>query len=828
MAGSSRKIATLLALDVADYQRHSAGGDPVFPQILTARLEAAQELVAEHSGRCFGNGDSGLVASFPSASDAVRYGVAVQQFLLTENEPLPLDQRILLRIGLTMGEVSEADGKLIGDAVDIARGLLSLAVPGGICLASSVYEQVQHRVHVGFEFAGEKTLKNVPQPVAIYQVVEPGVVKGYFSLWEELKRRNVFRVGAAYSVVAWLLIQAASIILPTFDAPRWLMQGFVSLTILGFPVALVLAWVYELTPMGLKRSDEVLRQSSIREITGKRFNAATISLLVVALAIVIFDNYVAMDSDDVAPELDSIAVLAFENLSTDPDDEYFADGLADELLGALSRILELRVASRTASFYFKGKDVDISTIAATLEVGYIVSGRVRRIGDRIRVTAALDNPITSDLLWSQSFDRDLADILDIQSEIARSVATAIVPVLSARSKRQFMLRPTENAQAYDYYLRGRDYLRRPSETTTLASAIQLLNLAVELDAQFAHAYAGLCEAYLGSFYFSQSTEFFEQAEVACNRALTLDDSLWEVHVALGTLHRYRGQYDSAVLQLQTAISRQPSAVSPYLELARVYAARNLIDEAEAMFRRAEGVESGYWAVHNEFGNFLWDLNRYEESIPFYERVIQLVPDSGIGHDNLGNAYLALGQWDRAVTVFNASPLPSRWTYTNRGLIHFYLQEFSDAVEDQLQAINIAPDVHASWGRIADAYRYIPGEEENAAAAYRRAIELAERELSINPADWESLGRLITYYIHAGQTDRAAAELEKLFDLTADPTAYYFAALASASLDDFDRVFEYLQIVLDSGWSRATIEVEPDFSILREDERYTALMNALDR
>ncbi|MDH3421311.1 MAG: tetratricopeptide repeat protein, partial [Gammaproteobacteria bacterium] len=629
---------------------------------------------------------------------------------------------------------------------------------------------------------------------------------------------------AAYAVVAWLLIQAASIVLPTFDTPPWIMQSLIVVTILGFPVALVLAWLYELTPMGLKRSDEVLRHTEMGGLKGRRLDGAIIGLLVVAVTFLAYDNYVSTAGRQAdAEELDSIAVLAFENLSTEAEDEYFADGLADELLGALSRLRELKVASRTASFYFKGKDVDIMTIAATLQVGYVLSGRVRRYGDRIRVTAALDNAETSDLLWSESYDRELTDILDIQSEIARSVARAIVPVLSAQSERQFMVRPTENAEAYDYYLRGRDYLRQPHEETTLASAIELFDRAIDLDPRFAHAYAGLCEAHLGNYYFSEESESFEAAEVACHRALTLDNSLWDVHVALGNLYRYSGQYEDAILELETAIAQQPTAVSPYLELAQAYAAQNLLNQAEATFRRAEEVESRYWGVHNLFGNFLWDHSRYDEAIERYQRVIQLVPDSGVGYDNLGNTYLAMFELDQAERAFNASPLPSRWTYSNRGLVHYYRGEFSRAAEDHRRAVSISPEVHSSWGRLGDAYRFIPGEAENAHAAYEKAIELAEQDLSINPSDWDTLARLNTYYAFSGQLDRAAAGLEKLFELTSDPTAYFFAALVSVQSGNVERAYEYLRRTVESGWSRATIANDPDLASLRGEREFEAII-----
>jgi TolB-like protein/Tfp pilus assembly protein PilF len=813
-----------LALDASDHNQSQASGEPDAGKASEIKQEIVLRLIDKHDGRCNSPVGDSTLAEFANAVEAIHCAVEIQQAMLGENKRLPLEQRVLLRIGLHIGDVVEENGNLHGDGIDTAIGLEELAVPGGICLSSSVYEQVKHKGHVGIEFAGEKKVKNVLDPVAIYQVVEPGVAKGSLSLWEELKRRKVFRVGVAYTVVAWLLIQVADVILSTFDSPRWVMQTLVLLLILCFPIALVLAWVYELTPVGLKRSDDVLRQTSIHWLTARRLNRAIISLLVIAVVFLVYENYVSKGLaglDDAEPI--TIAVLPFQNHSVNAEDEFFADGLADELLSALGRIHELKVASRTASFYYKDKDVDIATIASTLMVDNVLSGSVRRDGEQIRVTAALDDTVTSDLLWSETYDKKLEAILDIQSDIAQSVTTAIVPVLSPESHSRIEAQPTKSAEAYQYYLRGRDYLRQPAEEATLANAIGLFDRAIDLDRRFAHAYAGLCEAHLGAYEFARKTESFEAAELTCHRALTLDDSLWEVHVALGNLYRTNGQLDSAVLELETAIDQQPNAVSPYLALAETYAGQNRVEQAEATYRRAEEVESGYWGVHRAFGNFLYLQSRYDEAIERHLKVTKLVPDSGIGYDNLGNSYLSIGEFAKAESAFNASPLPSRWTYMNRGLVYKYRGEFAKAVEDQKRAIDLAPQAHTPWGFLGDAYRFIEGEEENAAEAYDRAIQLAERRLVIDPTDWRSVGKLGMYYAYAGRPDEALAQVEKLLELRSDSTAYYYVTRVRLQVGDIKGAYEALEWAVEGGWSRAQLASDPDVAALRGETGYAELL-----
>lgn len=820
----SHKIATIMALRAVGHDVSAPPGEPAFKHVVEFKRDIYAGLIEEHGGRCFNPAGDDEFVQFDNAIDAIHCAVEIQQSLLGENERLPLAQRVLLRIGLHIGEVREKNGRLSGDGCNIALGLEALAVPGGICLSGSVFEQIKQRGHVGVEFAGEKDIPDAPNPVAIYQVVEPGVETGRLSLWSELQRRNVVRVGVAYAVVGWLLIQIADVILPTFDAPRWIMQALISAVILGFPVALVLAWIYELTPMGLKRSDDVLRQASIRWLTGRRLDGAIISLLVMAVVFLVYENYVSKGIERLnTADPVSVAVLAFKNHGQDAGDEYFADGLADELLGVLGRVHELKVASRTASFYFKDKDVDIGTIASTLMVDNVLSGSVRRDGGRVRITAVLDDTETQNVLWTETYEEKFEALLDIQTDIAQSVATAIVPVLSPDSQYLIEAPPTKNVDAYDFYLRGRNYLRQPAEEATLASAVELFDRAISLDRRFAQAYAGLCDAHLGTYEFARKPESFEKAEVACHRALTLDDSLWEVHVALGNLYLTNGQPDSAILELETAIAAQPNAVESYLALAKTYSGQNNPELAESTFRRAEAVEGGYWGVHRDFGNFLYKQSRFDEAIARHTRVTELAPDSGIGYDNLGISYLQIGEFSKAENAFNSSPLPSRWTYMNRGLVYFYRGDYSKAVQDQKRAIELAPQVHASWGFLADAYRFMQGEDDNAKNAYENAIQLAEERLRISPGDWRSVGQLGMYYAYVGRNDEAVAQIQNLLENSTDSTAWYFTTRVRLQIGDMKGAYESLEQTVAAGWPRVLLASNPDIVALRGESGYAGLM-----
>jgi TolB-like protein len=265
--------------------------------------------------------------------------------------------------------------------------------------------------------------------------------------FEELKRRNVFRVAIAYIVVVWLVLQVADVVLPTFRTPEWVMPAFTFLLALGFPIALIFAWAFELTPEGIRPEKEVDRSESITHVTGRKFDFVIIGVLILAVAFLAYDKFVIepaheaspgtadITDDEVVgtdtPEL-SVAVLPFVNMSAEPEQEYFSDGISEELLNQLTKIRGLQVAGRTSSFAFKGKNEDLRSIADQLNVAHILEGSVRKAGNRVRITAQLVKASDGYHLWSETYDRELTDIFGIQEETAKAVASALSVTLGVR------------------------------------------------------------------------------------------------------------------------------------------------------------------------------------------------------------------------------------------------------------------------------------------------------------------------------------------------------------------------------------------------------------
>jgi TolB-like protein len=310
------------------------------------------------------------------------------------------------------------------------------------------------------------------------------------SLFVELKRRNVIRVAAAYLVASWLLIEATSVLIDIYEAPGWVPKLMVGLLALGFPITLFFSWAFEITPEGVKREAEVDRAGSISHETGRKLDLITIGMLVLVIALVGVERFVLAPpstTQAVATTSGSIAVLPFVNMSGDAENEYFSDGISEEILNVLAGIPELQVAARTSSFQFKGQDQDIPLIAQQLGVATVLEGSVRKQGERVRITAQLIAADSGFHLWSETYDRDLTDIFAIQDEIAAAIARALEVHLDVQSATGY---GTEDLAAYDRYLRGMHLWRLRTEASLL-EAIDSFQSAIDADPEFARAYVGM-------------------------------------------------------------------------------------------------------------------------------------------------------------------------------------------------------------------------------------------------------------------------------------------------------------------------------------------------
>ena len=472
------------------------------------------------------------------------------------------------------------------------------------------------------------------------------------SFFAELKRRNVFRVGIAYAVTSWLLIQVTDILFESIGAPPWVMLAMFVVLATGFVIALIFAWAYELTPEGVKKEKEVDRNASIAPRTGQKLNLTIVALLVITLAYVAYDKLVldavletgpvtavgspvtqAASLADSAPVAElpttagtqkSIVVLPFVNMSSDPDQEFFSDGLSEELLNVLAQIKDLRVISRTSAFAFKGKDIDIPTIAAQLGVTHVLEGSVRKAGSDIRITAQLIEVASDSHLWSDAYNRKLENVFEIQQEISQAIASELQVTLGTSGKTG---KPTENLEAWQLFLRGRHLYQNRGEAQ-LARSVELLKQAVALDPQFAEAWANLAAANM-VYGFGRDDDFelyYRDGRQAALRAIQIDPKNGFAHAVLGLVHVGNFAWDDAMQELDLAIELNPNETNSLLWKGIALLALGYIDQALVVLQQAERLDPVFTNLQFWLASAYQGKGDFESMQRCQLKILRLDPD----------------------------------------------------------------------------------------------------------------------------------------------------------------------------------------------------------
>ncbi len=482
---------------------------------------------------------------------------------------------------------------------------------------------------------------------------------GFFA---ELKRRNVFRVGAAYLVVAWLLMQVTDTLVPALHLPAWIVTAVALFLFIGFPVALVFAWAFELTPEGLKREAQVEPAESIRHQTGRKLDFLIIGALLLALGYFAYDKVLLDPKRDAAlventkqgfekqaaataHAQKSIAVLPFANMSADPEQEYFADGLAEELLNLLAGIPELRVAARTSSFSFKDDDIDIRSIAEQLDVKHILEGSVRKAGDTLRITAQLIEADSGYHLWSQRYDRKFEDVFAIQDEIAAAVVDALkISLLGDVSKVQEI-----NREAYALYLQGKYFYDRRTDDD-LQKAVDAFQAALRIEPAYAPAWEAL-----GAAYFQQAGRELDihdgtaLARAAVEHALELDERLAQAHATMGWIRLYYDwDWQGADEAMQRALGLEPGNVHSLRGAGSVAAVLGRFDECIDLSRRIIDLDPLNRFVRLDLGICLLAAGRLDEAASAIRHLLELDPQLPYSHGVLGAIFLLQNQPEMAL------------------------------------------------------------------------------------------------------------------------------------------------------------------------------------
>ena len=483
------------------------------------------------------------------------------------------------------------------------------------------------------------------------------IPKNFFA---ELKRRNVYKVAVAYVVAGWALAQGIAQVFPVFDVPNWIVRLIVLLIVIGFPIALALAWAFEITPEGLKRTNVADAMPSMPQ---KKHAWIYIVVICGAISVTLFflGRYTAVNkttavlSNDVSNK--SIAVLPFGNLSRDPDNEYFADGIQDEIITRLAQIADLKVISCTSTQRYKGSGQNLRQIANELGVTNIVEGSVQKANDQVHVNVQLLNALTDGHLWADTFDRKLTDVFGVESEIAKTIADTLRAKLTGREVATLSSRPTENSAAHELYLKGRFFWNK-RDTNDLEKALTYFEHAAKEDPNYALAWSGTADVYvlLPLFGGANPADAYPKAKEAANKAIALDPNLAEPHAALGLVANiFDFDFSLSLREFEKAIALNSNYATAHHWLGNsILEAIGDFDRSIAELKRAIELDPLSIAINVDLGVSYYFAGDYQEGIAQTRKALDLDPNSYYAHHNLGQLLEVSGDLPGAVAEYKKS------------------------------------------------------------------------------------------------------------------------------------------------------------------------------
>jgi TolB-like protein len=675
------------------------------------------------------------------------------------------------------------------------------------------------------------------------------------NFFAELKRRNVYKVAVAYAVVSWLLIQVATQVFPFFEIPNWAVRLVVLLLILGFPVALILSWAFEITPEGIKRESEIGPNESITRHTGRKIVGITIVLAVIAAGLLAFqllrsksaDKGVVSPPTALSPPTEipakSIAVLPFDNLSDDKSNAYFAEGIQDEILTRLSKIAALKVISRSSTQKYKSAPDNLRDVGKQLGVAHILEGSVQKIANAVHVNVQLIRAATDEHLWAESYNRKLDDVFGVEGEVASAIADQLNTKLSGTEQKAVTNKPTQNAAAYDAYLRALAIEHNSYNYEAYSQAEHVYAYAVQLDPNFALAWARL--SIIRSFlYFNAidpATNSAAAVKDAADHVMALAPEIGESWIAQGS-YRYRvlRDFQGAVAAYQEAQKRLPNSSLVYEYLGFVQRRLGRWDEAETNYKKALELDPRDIQLLNSMGNeFYLYLRRFDDALAIIDRAIQLAPDDEVGHAGKAGLLQSAGRLEEASRELArvAPDLTDDWIIGTRLIQAIYERHFDEAIKIAERKLNSVPS-----GQALDSFEKLflvelgqcqewAGQKDEA----RRTLERAVHEILPTPTSVVVLdangtaGTLAFAYAGLGEKEKALQQAQSAVkayetDAVSKPQAETILAQIQAEVGDRDAAIAALPHLLEvpAGITVADLKFNPLWDPLRKDPRFQKL------
>jgi TolB-like protein/class 3 adenylate cyclase len=587
-----RRLAAIFAADVVGYSRLMGVDEESALRTLQSYREIIGRLIGRHEGRIFATGGDSVLAEFASPVEAVRCAMAIQEELTVRNTELVEDRQMHFRIGINLGDVMAEGDDLLGDGVNIAARLESIAEPGGICISGSVFDQVRNKLPIGFEDIGPQKVKNIAEPISAYRLApDRGPVPAS--------------------------VKAAA--LPG-GARRWAMPAIVAAVLVivaAGGVAMWRPWTPTVEPASVERMASAL------------------------------------------PDRPSIAVLPFTNISDDPGQEYFADGMSEDLITDLSKISGLLVIARNSTFAYKGKSLDLRQVAKELGVRYVLEGSVRKAGRQVRINAQLIDATTGGHLWAERYDGDLEDVFGLQDKVTAKIVTVLAVKLAAGEQERIVHKETENTEAYDTFLKGWEQYQR-QRPESFRQAIALFEKATKLDPEYSRAYAALSATYWQvwkrTWYgeVGRGWDSFHQPQFLAEEFLEkamLDPTPLALQTAASMLAQ-QGRHADAINEGERAIALDPNDADSYVALAGALSLAGQFEKSLELIERAMRLNPHYPPSYlYELGLARFGMEQFADAAMTLEKATALNPDDRWSRRILLAAYGHLGRGEDAAKIF---------------------------------------------------------------------------------------------------------------------------------------------------------------------------------
>jgi len=655
-----RKLVAILSADVKGYSRLMGEDEKGTVRTLNAYKEVMTNLIQQHRGRVVDAPGDNVLAEFGSVVDAVECAVEIQKELKTRNADLPENRRMEFRIGVNLGDVIEDGEQILGDGVNIAARLESLSEAGGICISGTAYDHVENKLSLGYQYLGEQTVKNIVKPVRVYRVLMEPEAAGKVIGEKKIKPRQWQK--ATIGLAIGLIVVIAAIViwkLYTPPAPQTEIASKEKITVAPPekpPVTVLTSPAPSVEPALKEKVTSPLPEKVTKPAPPPVPKMEVASKEKMAFPL---------------PDKPSIAVLPFTNMSEDPKQEFFSDGLTEEIINALSRLPQVFVIARNSSFTYKGKAVDVKQVGREMGVQYVLEGSVRREANRIRITAQLIDATTARHLFSERYDRELKEIFATQDEITIKIITALQLALKEGDWARVQAKGVSNVEAYFKLLEAREFHEKVNKESN-DRARRLAEEALALDPQSSAACTALAYAHFWDFWLGppkSPEESTNQGIEMAKKAIAIDDNP-RAHGILGLLHVNKRDYDKAVEEGERAASMDPGYLSAYGSVL-MHASR--YPEAIAAFQKAlrlNPVKPVSMCLSN-LGNSYRMMGDYEKAVQTFKRLIKDQPDHLPGNINLAATYAQMGRMEdaraQAAEVLRINPKFSleRWAKTIR-------------------------------------------------------------------------------------------------------------------------------------------------------------------